>query len=270
MPKLIARPSVVYMATNTVTGEKYIGFTSVSLRKRKTDHLRKCRTKTTKFSDAITKYGRDAFEWTVVAKFATAQEACAEEQRLILALNPEYNATKGGKAYVPHVLSDEVKAQLSAHGTKNISKWKRYAHLGPASIAKPVICVDDGIIFESASAAARSYGLAKSLVIEQCSGNHRRRSAGGKIFQYCDDHARRPIDPQSEHRKPHRGGKNPYRGVHPHISEGKDTGKWRARIGVGGRKNQKKLSLGIFDTPEAALAAVETARVRVLNGERLV
>lgn len=60
--------------------------------------------------------------------------------------------------------------------------------MGPAASSKRVICLNDELVYESASAAARFYGLDKSLVIEVCLRNPRRIAAGGRVFRYVGDY----------------------------------------------------------------------------------
>lgn len=74
--------------------------------------------------------------------------------------------------------------KLSDLGKKNINNWKKYSHLGPKVSSRPVICVNDGNIFESASAAARNYGSCKSAVIELCCGQKFRKTVNGRRFMY--------------------------------------------------------------------------------------
>ena len=64
--------------------------------------------------------------------------------------------------------------------------WRLKASLGPKAMAKAVKCLDDGLSFESASAAARHYGVSKSALIELCLGKNYRKSVNGLRFQYLD------------------------------------------------------------------------------------
>lgn len=58
---------------------------------------------------------------------------------------------------------------------------------GPLRNARPVVCLDDGKFYESASAAARFYGVSKSAIIELCLGKNSRRAVSGKHFQYRNE-----------------------------------------------------------------------------------
>jgi len=55
---------------------------------------------------------------------------------------------------------------------------------GPRSVSRQVKCLDDGELYESASAAAAAYGVAKSGLIELCLGKRNRKTIGGLRFIY--------------------------------------------------------------------------------------
>lgn len=81
--------------------------------------------------------------------------------------------------------SAETRARLKELATRNIDKFKTFSHLGPEASSKRVLCLDDGKLFPSASAAARHYSLNRSSIIELCNGNGgRRKSVGGRVFEY--------------------------------------------------------------------------------------
>ena len=55
---------------------------------------------------------------------------------------------------------------------------------GPAKLSRPVICIDTGETFPSASEAARHFNVCKSSLIELCLGKNGRRAVGGLKFAY--------------------------------------------------------------------------------------
>lgn len=57
---------------------------------------------------------------------------------------------------------------------------------GPIKASKPVRCLDDGKIFESASAAARHYDLARSSVSQLCSLKYKSKMVCGYRFEYVE------------------------------------------------------------------------------------
>ena len=96
------------------------------------------------------------------------------------------NLTTGGEGTPGHTLTDETKSVLREHAIKNFNTFKKYSAMGPKAMARPVICLDDGQRFESASAAARHYGVAKSALIELCLGKNYRQKVSGLKFKYLD------------------------------------------------------------------------------------
>ncbi len=85
---------------------------------------------------------------------------------------------------------------ISAKKRKKVQKPKSYGTLtsgldakgrkatGPSKISRPVICIDTGETFPSASEAARHFNVCKSSLIELCLGKNGRRAVGGLKFSY--------------------------------------------------------------------------------------
>lgn len=57
---------------------------------------------------------------------------------------------------------------------------------GPMKMSKPVVCLDDGLIFDSASAAGRHYDIATNSVSQLCAGKYKSTMVCGHRFQYLD------------------------------------------------------------------------------------
>ena len=93
-------------------------------------------------------------------------------------------ASIGNKNMLDKKHSSETKKRLSEIGHTNKEQFLKYQSLGPISSSKAVICLDDGMEFVSASAAARYYGVARSALIELCLGKNSRKSVGGRVFKY--------------------------------------------------------------------------------------
>lgn len=55
---------------------------------------------------------------------------------------------------------------------------------GPSKTSRPVVCLDTGEVFPSASEAARHFNVCKSSLIELCLGKNGRRAVGGLKFAY--------------------------------------------------------------------------------------
>jgi len=198
------------MATNVINGHRYIGVTGRLLARRIWEHFYDAHRARTKgaFYAAIRKHGNASFSFSEIESFSSRSEALETERRLILETSPEYNSTVGGEGYSRPVISEAqkdllrllhkgntyrlgqshseaTKQKLRDHGIKNRSKWAVYAADGPKASSKEVICLDDGMIFPSASAAARTYGAGSAMISEVC--NKKRATAMGRVFRYIGD-----------------------------------------------------------------------------------
>lgn len=187
-----------------------MGATCRSLHTRRREHLRDAKNGSPmRLHRAIRKYGPDAFVFREICRVSCRNALPAEETRIIAAFKPRYNATEGGLGAPGHTVSassrkrigelskgnsyrlgmthtPETRAVLRAVGLRCKEEFLKRSHLGPAASAKPVRCLDDGNVFESASAAARHYGVAKSALIELCLRNPRRKTVGGRVFRYVE------------------------------------------------------------------------------------
>lgn len=93
----------------------------------------------------------------------------------------------------PEIAKD---SNLSAAKRKKVKKPKSYfgsstgfdvkgrKSTGPQKLSRPVICIDTGESFPSASEAARHFNVCKSSLIELCLGRNGRRAVGGLKFAY--------------------------------------------------------------------------------------
>jgi hypothetical protein len=96
-------------------------------------------------------------------------------------------ASKGRRARLGFKASPETKARLRELGIASLEIFKRHSSLGPKAVSKKVICLDDGMEFESASAAARHYGLKHgNSITEVCLKKKYRCRAAGRRFKYKD------------------------------------------------------------------------------------
>lgn len=184
------RRAIVYEVVNTVTGEDYIGHTRRTLRDRKKDHIRGALNGHANglLAAAIRAYGKDAFSWRELRSFPSIAAAYRHERALITERTPAYNHPTRVGPYRPRVIRQSLRNTLREIGIANREKWQQYAHLGPAAMAKPVVCLTDGgRIFASASKAARAYGVPKNSVSQVCARGKSRLRTGGHIFRYADD-----------------------------------------------------------------------------------
>lgn len=135
--------AIVYMATNRVNQKRYIGLTSLSMHTRRKGHFKQARNgRRARFAAAIRKYGEDAFDWCELCSTDTVAEAKEKEIELIALLKPEYNVTSGGD------------------GTHGVAAHNRQA----------VMCLSDGMVFESGASAESHYSLGVGYVSVSCSG----------------------------------------------------------------------------------------------------
>jgi group I intron endonuclease len=110
------RHGSIYLATNTHTGEQYVGQTRQLVEKRWDAHWRTaiCATsRKAKFQEALTTFGRNVFQVAEVFVAFDADALNAAEIALIAELQPAYNATRGGKGLRPITVSEETKRKRS-------------------------------------------------------------------------------------------------------------------------------------------------------------
>lgn len=118
------RESLVYVATNTITGDCYIGITRRALSERKRAHKGSAAKGTRgRFYNAIRKYGFEAFRFEVVAHCASYKEAQAEEIRLIAEIKPAYNITAGGQGCIGYRHSPEELERMRQRALGNKGYW---------------------------------------------------------------------------------------------------------------------------------------------------
>jgi len=146
---------------------------------------------------AIKKYGRDAFRWKILADGLTKKEAIALEIELIAKIPSElkYNVALGGEGVHGIPWTEERKRRHSAamagrrHSGEALANMRASLsarqHLLPR---KKVVCLDDGLIYKSVTAAAAYYGVAATAICRICIGKGKKTtlSAHGKHFAYYD------------------------------------------------------------------------------------
>jgi hypothetical protein len=186
---------VVYIATNRINGHKYIGASSISMEKRRKNHLFcafKNGTVTCKaFHAAIRKYGAEVFEWTILSRHESPEEAFEAERTAIAEMKPEYNASKGGKnPFFGVPMTDERKAKIGlANRCRDMRpSQKASAEKRARDGVKPVVCLDDGRRFGGSTLAAAYYGLAKNRITTVCRTIE--FSVKGHHFAYAEDVSR--------------------------------------------------------------------------------
>lgn len=140
----------IYCYTNKINGKKYIGQSKDPSKRCHPANYKGC----TKFYNAILKYGWDNFEQTFLATNLTLEEANILEEEFIKlydTINTGYNIKSGG---LNNEYSEESRQRMSAACT---SKQK-------------IICLETGIVYDSAKEIERQHGFANSNIIACCKG----------------------------------------------------------------------------------------------------
>ena len=123
---------IIYKATNTLTGESYIGATHKTLPRRRSQHIYEAkngRHPNAQFGEALLRY-KDHFDWVVLREVEDAELAAAEVKTILEARDVGvslYNA----KLVVPSPLKGrtrpaEVGAKITAAKTKMSFEKKSY------------------------------------------------------------------------------------------------------------------------------------------------
>ena len=129
----------IYEAYNTKNGKSYIGLTTTSLAKRKSQHIRSAKSGSSMhFHKAIRKYGPDVFEWSIVIKCGSL-DSMYKLEKLTISLYETwqiYNKSAGGEhpAFgLKH--TEETKALCKEYGLR---RWdsKRALDLWPPECFK--------------------------------------------------------------------------------------------------------------------------------------
>lgn len=119
---------LIYLATNKINGQVYVGQTSLTLDQRRWRHEHESMNhhrKTVKFHNALIKYGFENFDWKVIAECGTQKELDAAEKYYIMVYESYkrgigYNLKMGGRS--GGLMTPEAKANLGA-STKR--KWQK-------------------------------------------------------------------------------------------------------------------------------------------------
>lgn len=103
---------VIYVATNNVTGEQYVGQTRQKFKVRVQAHKVSAKTPQFNFHKAISKFGFDAFSFEEVFYAFDKPALDYAEKQIIAYTKPAYNMTKGGSG-MPGPVNDATRAKRS-------------------------------------------------------------------------------------------------------------------------------------------------------------
>jgi group I intron endonuclease len=130
---------IIYEAFNTKNGKSYIGLTTTTLEKRKSQHIRSAKANSSMhFHKAIRKHGPDAFEWSV-SIVCSSLPRMYELEKLVISLYEEwqlYNKSTGGEHSAMGMKhTDETKALCGEYAKR---RWdsKRALDLWPEECFK--------------------------------------------------------------------------------------------------------------------------------------
>ena len=106
----------IYLITNIVNGNKYIGLSN-NIQRRASEHLSpKSAHKSTNLAKAFKKYGKENFDFSVLEYVCCESDLASREMFWIEKLKPEYNMNSGGLGNSGRTLSNELKAKLKERG----------------------------------------------------------------------------------------------------------------------------------------------------------
>lgn len=118
---------IIYEAKNKFNNKKYYGQTKLSLNKRKIEHLKECKKHNLQhlpFKRALVKYSIDGFEWNVLKKCSTKDEADKWEKYYIGNNIGGYNVAAGGIGGIIHLTPELEKARVDKI-LKTKSNWSK-------------------------------------------------------------------------------------------------------------------------------------------------
>lgn len=106
---------IIYLASNLITGKRYVGQTIKTLEERKAKHLQNSQTDlNNRFYQAIRKHGIDSFEWEVLEE---VEQKNLDEREIYWikefnTLYEGYNMTIGGGTLYGHKHTEETKKKI--------------------------------------------------------------------------------------------------------------------------------------------------------------
>ena len=166
MDDIMKKSMVIYLLTDTTNGKQYVGQTTNKLFKRLGSHRR---TQTTYVDRMIAEHGWQNFTVEILDECKTRYELDEREKYWIATLNTKfpngYNMTDGGEGNSGYKLSQETLEKLSVS--------HRMYH---------IVCVETGMVFDTAKEAAAWAGVQESAISRACNGiTH---SSGGYHWFY--------------------------------------------------------------------------------------
>lgn len=193
----------IYKITNKLNQKVYVGQTVKDLNSRFLSHKNSPNFKHTKgypIARAIKKYGWDNFEKELIDTANSIEELNQKELYYIQKFNSlieggwGYNVKGGGDSIGSHSEQTKRKIGEAQKGKLNHAHGKT-GKLNPTS--KPIICLTNGQIYESAMDCGKILNLNFSHICSVCRGV--RGSTGGFVFRWLDEN-NQIIEPQHSSR----------------------------------------------------------------------
>ena len=111
---------IIYKVTNKINGKIYIGATTRDLKIRKSEHERGDKTV---FDRAISKYGKENFEWEIIDESSTTYLELQEKEIFYISFYDSrkngYNITNGGELLAGVSKTEEHRKKISESNKKN-------------------------------------------------------------------------------------------------------------------------------------------------------
>ena len=198
----------VYKILNKVTGDFYIGSTSISFSRRFTQHksdLKKNKHRNIYLQRAYNKYGLNNFDFIIV-EIIEDDSKILEREQFYLDLKPKYNlATIAGNSAKGRKLSPEEIERIrqrfigkpswnkglkfSSESRKKMSeskKGKTSPNKGKTGISKNQIIRSDGQVYKNPQEAAEILGVKPNTIVKSISDKTKIRKVKGFTFKKLD------------------------------------------------------------------------------------
>lgn len=203
---------IVYKVTNRKDGSAYIGATTMSLKERKSSHVKQAkRYPNHHFYSQLLLLGKDAFDWEVIEKCESNEELIEKETFYIqTATMPIYNVKPGGEGIARSVWQFECSGDLVNHyqSVREAAKSTEMDFSRIAAVCRnstgyyngfiwsysDTICYNHKLVYQltieneainavynTISEASRETGINKSSIAKVCRGE--RKTAGGFIWR---------------------------------------------------------------------------------------
>lgn len=164
----------IYKYTNTITGQSYIGQTTMNVNERAKKG--KCYHRGTPFREAIDKYGFDTFEQSILRLCTSQEEADQYEQIFIDKYNTiypnGYNLESGGKSgckinNITKTRMSQNHANFNGHLNPNYGKKHTGLNSGENNPAYGLHWFNNGVNNIRAKECPEGYSLGK-LIVARC------------------------------------------------------------------------------------------------------